>query len=397
MKHYGDITKLKGNELPLVDIITGGSPCQNLSVAGNREGLNGESSSLFLEQIRIIKEMRDESERRLAIRGADYDRRDIKPRWMVWENVEGAFNSNGGEDFRIVLQETARIVEPNAVIPRLENGHKWTSSGGILADGWSVFWCLHNSEHWGIAQRRKRICLIADFGGQTASEILFEREGLSRCLEEGRELEEETSSTIRGSLAKSDCISFQERAGCRGGGKGILIQSEKVASLRAGYQQMVCYGIDREAFNQGKNAKYRIQIDEEVMPCLRTTSANGVFHNHIVRRVTPIECERLDGFPDNWTEIGEWIDNEGKIHKSSDCYRYKALGNSICLPYWQYVADKMVSIAKAENVQSPEMASLFDGIGGFPLVYSRAGCKPVWASEIEPFPIAVTKFHFGNE
>lgn len=109
----------------------------------------------------------------------------------------------------------------------------------------------------------------------------------------------------------------------------------------------------------------------------------------IVRRLTPLECERLQGFPDGWTDIGEWTDSKGKLHKEADSPRYKALGNSIALPFWEWMAARMV-----KYLDNPTMASLFDGIGGFPLVYSRCGCRPVWASEIEEFPIAVTKKHF---
>ena len=111
----------------------------------------------------------------------------------------------------------------------------------------------------------------------------------------------------------------------------------------------------------------------------------------IVRRLTPMECERLQGYPDHWTDIGEWVDSNGKTHKDSDAPRYKALGNSIALPFWEWMAERMVSHIEHENVT---MASLFDGIGGFPLVFSRAGAEPIWASEIEEFPIAVTKIHF---
>jgi len=111
----------------------------------------------------------------------------------------------------------------------------------------------------------------------------------------------------------------------------------------------------------------------------------------VVRRLTPLECERLQGYPDHWTDIGEWIDSKGKKHKDSDSPRYKALGNSIALPFWEWMAKRMI---KQLDVDNPTMASLFDGIGGFPLVYSRCGCKPVWASEIEEFPIAVTKIRF---
>ena len=115
----------------------------------------------------------------------------------------------------------------------------------------------------------------------------------------------------------------------------------------------------------------------------------------VARRLTPTECERLQGYPDGWTDIGDWIDSKGKKHKGeSDAPRYKALGNSIALPFWEWMAGRMVEMLKEGGTENPTMASLFDGIGGFPLVYSRCGCRPVWASEIEEFPIAVTKIHF---
>lgn len=116
----------------------------------------------------------------------------------------------------------------------------------------------------------------------------------------------------------------------------------------------------------------------------------------VVRRLTPMECERLQGYPDRWTDIGEWVDSKGKKHKDADSPRYKALGNSIALPFWEWMAGRMVSQLKADGVENPTMASLFDGIGGFPLVYLRHGCEPIWASEIEEFPIAVTKLRFPD-
>lgn len=119
--------------------------------------------------------------------------------------------------------------------------------------------------------------------------------------------------------------------------------------------------------------------------------------NTVVRRLTPLECERLQGYPDGWTDIGEWIDSKGKKHKDADSPRYKALGNSIALPFWQWMAERMTKVLTDDGIENPTMASLFDGIGGFPLVYSRCGVVPVWASEIEEFPIAVTKIHFGEE
>ena len=116
-----------------------------------------------------------------------------------------------------------------------------------------------------------------------------------------------------------------------------------------------------------------------------------------VRRLTPLECERLQNYPDGWTDIGEWYDSNGKKHKNADAPRYKALGNSICLPFWQWLSDRICNQLRKNGVENPTMGSLFDGIGGFPLVFQRSGATPVWASEIEEFPIAVTKKHFPEK
>ena len=226
MKHFGDITKLNGADLPIVDIITGGSPCQDLSVAGKRAGLDGERSGLFMEQIRIVKEMRDECARQLQLRGSDDD---IRPRYMVWENVHGAFSSNKGEDFRVVLEEIARIKDKAANVPMPEGGARWSTSGCIMGDGWSIAWRLHDAQFWGVPQRRKRIALVADFGGESAPEILFERKSLSRDSSKSGEERQGTSETLKGNI--NETISFQERAGCEGGGKGILIQHERTGAL----------------------------------------------------------------------------------------------------------------------------------------------------------------------
>lgn len=184
MKHYGDITKIRGDQVEPVDIITGGSPCQDLSVAGKRAGLDGERSGLFMEQIRIVKEMRTRDVR--DGRTGQF----IRPRYMVWENVPGAFSSNKGKDFQAVLTEIVRIAEPSAPdVPMPENGNgggRWQKSGCLFGvDGkWSVAWRVHDAQFWGVPQRRKRIALVADFGGCTAPEILFERKGLSGDLEQ---------------------------------------------------------------------------------------------------------------------------------------------------------------------------------------------------------------------
>ena len=164
MKHLGDITKINGAEIEPVDIITFGSPCQNLSIAGNRKGLEGEESSLFLEAVRIIREMRDATDGRY-------------PQICMWENVMGAFSSNKGSDFQRVIEELCSICEPGISIPRPA---KWSKSGSVVGDTFSFAWRSLNAEHWGVPQRRRRIFAVLDLGGQCAGEILFERESCTR-------------------------------------------------------------------------------------------------------------------------------------------------------------------------------------------------------------------------
>lgn len=178
MVHLGDIKKIDGAEIPVVDVIVGGSPCQDLSYAGNRKGLSGERSGLFMEQIRVTKELREHDK---ASRGAVEP---VRPRWFIWENVKGAISSPGkdkkGEDFRAVLEEVIRIAEPNA--PALSVPQKGWPRSGIIYDEmgrWSVAWNIHNAKYWGIPQNRERLCLVADFGGLCAGEVLFEQKGLS--------------------------------------------------------------------------------------------------------------------------------------------------------------------------------------------------------------------------
>ncbi len=241
MKHFGDITKLSGYELPVVDVITGGSPCQDLSVAGKRAGLLGERSGLFMEQIRIVKEMRDRD------RATGRTGRFVRPRYMVWENVPGAFSSNGGKDFQAVLEEIVKIVEEE--VPDLSDAVQggWTKSGCLYSDvgHWSVAWRVHDAQLWGVPQRRKRIALVADFGGLSAPEILFERKGLSGNFEPGGTEREgtahgiesgadSTGEPVRDGWVESegtyydpgyrepDTISFQERASKPGGARESL-------------------------------------------------------------------------------------------------------------------------------------------------------------------------------
>lgn len=254
MKHLGDITKINGAKIPVVDIVTGGSPCQDLSVAGKRAGLQHSDlgdeettrSGLFMDQLRIVKEMR-ESDRRKGRNGVD-----VRPRYMVWENVPGAFSSNGGKDFQAVLTEIARIVEPNCPdVPMPERGG-WPKAGCIYGEmgNWSIAYRVHDAQYWGVPQRRKRIALIADFNGLSAPEILFDPQLRGETpdsepdeaernsgTERGREIQslseglpgyfepggEAGKGTAEGSSGRSDgAISFQERAGRPGGAKESL-------------------------------------------------------------------------------------------------------------------------------------------------------------------------------
>lgn len=529
MVHLGDITKMSGYTIPPVDVISFGSPCQDLSIAGKRAGMAGERSGLFSEAVRIIREMR------YATFGA-------YPKYAIWENVPGAFSSNKGEDFHAVLQSLCRVIDPDATIPRptdARGGIKLPRAGAILADHYSLAWRTMDAQHWGVPQRRLRISLVLDLTGGRAGEILFEPESLRGHFAPGITPGQTTAGAAENSAGTTDrAFTLKIRSGCEGGGKGALVQTEKSATLSTlqdqtlfvaepptfciqgniidradtagangtGVKENVCYTlntIDRPAVafaldcrnmvaneelsatlqakgNGGQSLNYINPVAEPLIYDARgngdgTTSPtmtgdhnsrvtdytaitlqgdtvagallardykgpgradslgrviaqpvgadlyNGTLTGDkavtlttatgqggantgpsviekiirwIVRRLTPTECERLQGYPDGWTDLGSWIDSKGKAHKAADSPRYKALGNSIALPQWYYVlggiADRLPEDAT--------LGSLFDGIGGFPYVWAQlhAGRKElcVWASEIEEFPIAVTKKWF---
>ena len=419
MKHLGDICKINGAEIEIVDVITGGSPCQDLSIAGKRAGLAGARSGLFMEQVRIVKEMREHD--RANGRTGDM----VRPRFMVWENVPGVFSSNKGQDFEAVLEEIIRIAEPEA--PDIDVPEKgWPTWGGYhdeVGGRWSVAWRVHDAQHWGVPQRRRRISVVADFGGDTAGEILFERKSVSRHPAESGTARER----LAGNAENGASYAVRIRGGCDGGGKGALVQEDKSGSLGTsndqtiftptaiGNQVPLAYGIGNgqaweasimaEEIAQTLNTMHDAQavMCEDVSHALRA-KANCAYRedaetypvqNMVVRRLTPMECERLQGFPDGWTDIGEWRDSKGKMRKPSDSHRYKALGNSIALPFWDFLAKRI----SAQYLRPVTMGSLFDGIGGFPLVFERHNGKGTarWASEIEEFPIAVTKLRFGED
>ena len=195
MIHVGDITKLDGAELPPVDVICGGSPCQDLSVAGQRRGLAGERSGLFMDQIRIVKEMRKADERRGVPAHL------IRPRYLVWENVPGAFSSADGEDFRAVIEEIVRVKDGACHVPRSDT-RRWESAGAaILGDEFSMAWRVLDAQYWGVAQRRRRIFLVADFGGRSAPEILFKQDRLFGDTAPCRGPRQGTAAPVEGGAA----------------------------------------------------------------------------------------------------------------------------------------------------------------------------------------------------
>ena len=212
VQHFGNISGLHGAKLPSVDIITFGSPCQDMSIAGKRTGLNGSRSSLFHEAIRIIREMRCASNGKY-------------PRYIVWENVPGAFSSNGGEDFRCVLEAICSVKDSSISIPRPAG--KWTKAGEILAESYSLAWRVLDAQYWGVPQRRKRIFLVADFDGASAGKILFESEGLSGYSAESLRTWQRTAGSAADSSGTAGlCL-------CDQGGERIDILKERTATLRA--------------------------------------------------------------------------------------------------------------------------------------------------------------------
>ena len=494
MKHYGDIHGLHGAKLEPVDMITFGSPCQDVSIAGRREGLSGGRSGLFFEAIRIIREMRETT-------NGEY------PRWAVWENVPGALSSHNGEDFRQVLESLVRIKDPAANVPLPADG-KWLPAGEIMGNGYALAWrILDAAQGWGVAQRRKRVFVVLDLAGGRAGEVLFESEGVSGytppggearkgaasgaegsagaagfCYESGEAsrgigYQEEESPTLRcwkppGVAVREPPLTLKIRSGCDGGGKGALIQHDLSATLgchndqtlfapkafgigsasskgmlspnpKSGFYEAATsrtidcnggsascnqggmvvvepkvpayyvtacsymqidrevaspimardwkdppvighespsYCLDRACFTSGENAQYCLNVREEVAATLVAegpSAVAGMETEYLVRRLTPLECCRLQGFPDGWTEhleteepseqevarwVGvfeDWYRAQGKTARASpgkiakwlknprtDSAEYKAYGNSVAVPCVFFV---LAGIAWAEN------------------------------------------------
>lgn len=377
VKHLGSVTDINGAEIEPVDIITFGSPCQDLSVAGKRAGLqDGERSSLFFEAIRIIKEMRAHDR---AAGRADVD---CRPRYIIWENVYGAFSSNGGEDFRCVLEEICKVADPEVSIPRPDKG-KWEPAGCIVGGHYSVAWRTFDAQYWGVPQRRRRIYLVADFAGQRAGDILFEREGVRGNSAESGATREGSAEDAEGSAGGSgddecvafhlqqDPISMHELTPCIGGQNqasvGVVAafkDGQGSAARTIGYEEGVtptlnatpsgsnqvpdvvyalqANGIDRAeaawCVGNGQSDALGLHKVVNTLNCMHdqqivvikprwwdgsnvadTVTVNSIRQRmpdkgnlncvitpatpprkYIVRRLTPVECARLQGFPDWW-------------------------------------------------------------------------------------------------
>jgi DNA (cytosine-5)-methyltransferase 1 len=425
-EHLGDVEKLNGAELRPVDIISFGSPCQNLSIAGNRKGLEGSASSLFFEAVRIIDEMRCATDGKY-------------PKYAVWENVAGAFSSNKGRDFQRVLEEIAKTEIP------MPNSGRWAAAGMVRSGRGSTAWRTMDAQYWGVPQRRKRIYLVHDFAGGNAGKILFERESVlgntAESEAEGKRAAERAKNSIVGTdsrgmdpdgkiencLTPWDCQSkrvfdslgvaptLQAAASSgrydaavmlpvytiagnvigrtgKNGGNQLGIGEDTSPTLAKGDRHVVCYpegaanlfrsgsfsGFQEDSTcgmltkGQAKirggtsvivqeSNSYRLngygEYKEGVGP-LRASGGNngGGSENlittarkakrtmrHIVRRLTPLECERLDGFPDNWTKYGA----SGK--EMSDNMRYMTTGNSIAVPCAERVFMGIIAAEQEEK------------------------------------------------
>lgn len=385
--HVGSVTKLKGDEIQPVDIITFGSPCQDLSIAGKRKGLKGNRSGLFIHAIRIIREMR------LATNGQ-------YPTFIIWENVPGAFSSNGGEDFRAVLEKVT-----NANIPMPASG-KWATAGMVRGGEVDTAWRILDAQYWGVPQRRKRIYLIGDFGGQRAGEILFKCESVLGYTPKSKEQRAEAAGQSTNSLraessrggevlgldfAHADSVvrtykditpTLVQNMG-RGGGQTPCIMYEEKRSViplrdevtrnkasnglgvgkvggpcptlttadihsvfyeayqHHGYRETQINGTLRAAggaygggsetlITESTKTKGNIPSTpkKSIKDLLKKATQKVVY---IIRRLTPVEGERLQGYPDDWTKYGA----DGNI--IADTARYRAIGNSICV----YCAERL--------------------------------------------------------
>ena len=367
MRHYGDVSKMNGADVEPVDVITFGSPCQDLSVAGKRAGMHdGERSNLFFQAVRIIKEMR------CATNGK-------YPRFAVWENVPGAFSSNRGNDFLAVLKALAEaeggsqddVPEPERKNDRLV----WAKSGCIVGDGFSIAWRTLDAQYWGVPQRRARIYLVADFTGERAPEILFKPDSVRVYSASCGEARENSPGDVAGSTdGNMRCLNPWDS-------QSKLSMQDVCNTLDCMHdQQEVLYDMThandvvREYVDCSPTLQHRMGTGGNQVP-IKVDSEN---RKYIVRRLTPLECCRLQGFPDGWDEIPDkqqFTDEEaefwngvrstyarinGNAYKpakrgsilrwynklGADSARYKMWGNGIALPCAEFVLGRIAEHEK---------------------------------------------------
>lgn len=414
MMHLGDITQIDGRKLDPVDVITFGSPCTDLSVAGKREGLSGKSSSLFFEAVRIISEMRAATN-------------NIYPKFCIWENVPGAFSSNKGRDFHEVISSLIRLCDESAPLPSMPK-RRWPKAGLLLGGSFSIAWRVLDAQFFGVPQRRKRIYLVVDFGGERAGEILFEPKGLRGTSDSGKEKECGATTYPQSNARKADRILFLEDQG------GSLIREIKDVSptlraQQAGHPPLVfnvnsmhaerkkpsavvteseisktldcrmnpncnqgatlvvnpVYGISHRTWQPGEGIGFGFSISENLGPTMLARGPGAVSCKNLVRKLTPLECSRLQGFPDAWTSDlslddpneaellfwrkvwDEWNMIRGKKLKSdkaisawlkapaSDAALYKMWGNGIALPCAKLVLSRMKQVLESAQKKTASM------------------------------------------
>lgn len=368
MAHVGSITEIHGDELPPVDIITFGSPCQDLSMAGKRDGLNGQKSSLFFEAIRIIKEMRNKT-------NGQY------PRFILWENVAGAFSSNEGKDFREVLQQIFNITESGQEHTSIPMPESWDNAGAVLGNSCSVTWRLFDAQFWGVPQRRRRIFLMADFGGGRFNPVLFEPEGMYGNFGTLQKAWKETSRDFRkGSHCTNRQILIEQHARDSRYKECDTSPCLKASSGSANCNQggTVCV---ESNYTMSRDSR-QTQFLKDTAFCLYASDykdPQAFNDNMYVRRLTPLEYCRLQGFPDYWTknletenpteddlifwrkvfktysevceipmktdkQIVKWLKNP-----FTDSAAYKMWGNGVALPVVFYILNTLNNYVQKEN------------------------------------------------
>lgn len=350
MVHLGDITKMSGYTIPPVDVVTFGSPCQDLSIAGKRAGMAGERSGLFSEAVRIIREMR------YATFGA-------YPKYAVWENVPGAFSSNKGEDFHAVLQSLCRVIDPDATIPRptdARGGIKWPRAGAILADHYSLAWRTMDAQHWGVPQRRLRISLVLDLTGGRAGEILFEPESLRGHFAPGVTPGQATAGTAENGAGTADrAFTLKIRSGCEGGGKGALVQIEKSATLSTLQDQTLFVAEPPKAYSFDSLASNSMKSNNPHSGCREVEIAKTLDTSPPDPAKNQGGIAILDALPFDTTQITS-PQNGSNPHFGDPCHPLAATAHppaAVCLNCIHPAAEPLIYDARGngDGITSPTM------------------------------------------